>query len=393
MYKLTDAQRNKLFKGESITIKPSQIAKDGLQYFTKGHSDKILRKLKKGKGHRVKLTKADFKALRSKALEGTGFRDWLKRGWNKVKGKVVDKAKEIKRKAKNTVQDLKNMVSKDADVRNNTWAKVGMKAANQVSKKLLDKTPLGNIPVVSGLIENQIDKGFKKAADKAGIEGYGKKKKIDFKMKPKNVHNEKHDLEGESIMEDVSSYVKSKGQDYIKKTMPMIKEKATAKAKEIGKKAVDRINPLKKRAEKKVSQAREYVSDRREALNDALEATNMKKSLNKILEDLRNETSSGEGLRLDRSGRGMRLHGRSVLNTQLNTGNPNVDVNFPNFQSDFLLSNSQALVGAIPDQIFYGDMMSNSIYNKKPMYDDVSSTHPADILNPFVEIGDHGFHF
>ena len=74
MYKLTDKQRDRLFKGESITIRPTQLADDGIQYFTRGHNEKIKRKLLKGKGHRVRLTKADFKNLRSKAMEGIGFR-------------------------------------------------------------------------------------------------------------------------------------------------------------------------------------------------------------------------------------------------------------------------------------------------------------------------------
>jgi len=165
MYQLSKAQENKLFKGESITIKPSQLAESGKQYFTKGHHNKIMRKLQKGKGHRVKLSKAAYKALRSKAMEGSGFLDWLRR----QKDTLV-------RKAKNTRTDLKNMISKDADTRNNAWKKVGMKAANKVAKTLVDKTPIGKIPIVSGIIDNQIDKGFKKAADKAGIEGYGKKK-------------------------------------------------------------------------------------------------------------------------------------------------------------------------------------------------------------------------
>ena len=124
MYKLTDKQRDRLFKGESITIRPTQLADDGIQYFTRGHSEKIRRKLMKGKGHRVKLSKADFKNLRSKSMEGAGFRSWLKRGWNRVRNAVEDKAEEIKRKAKNSVQDVKNMVSRDSDTRNNAWKKV-----------------------------------------------------------------------------------------------------------------------------------------------------------------------------------------------------------------------------------------------------------------------------
>ena len=49
-------------------------------------------------------------------------------------------------------------------------------------------------------------------------------------MKPKTPK----DLEGESIMEDVSSYVKSKGQDYIKKTMPMIVPRSSSIPTEMG---------------------------------------------------------------------------------------------------------------------------------------------------------------
>lgn len=394
MYKLSETQRNKLFKGESILIKPSMIADDGVQYFTRGHHDKIMRKLKKGKGHRVQLTKADFKNLRSKSMEGAGFRSWLRRGWNKVRNTVEDKANEIKRKARNSVQDVKNMVSRDADTRNNAWKKMGMKSANFAAKKLLDKTPLGGIPVVSGLIEDQIDKGFKKAASKAGIEGYGKKK-IEFKMKPKKLSNEV-DFEGEGIAQDVASYIKSKGSEYIKKKAPELKEKAISKAREkateYGKKALDKIKPFKKKVQKKISEASDYVDERSKAIDESLDAGNFKLSLQKILDDLRNE-SSGNGLRLDRRGRGLRLSRGGNIG-ELFPSQPNPNVYYPNFQSDFLPSNNQSIAGAIPDQIFYGDMMSNSIFKKKPYNpSEISGNQSRDILNPYVQTGDHGFHF
>ena len=66
MYQLSKTQENKLFKGESITIKPSQLTEHGKEYFTKGHHNKIMRKLQKGKGHRVKLSKANYKHLVTK---------------------------------------------------------------------------------------------------------------------------------------------------------------------------------------------------------------------------------------------------------------------------------------------------------------------------------------
>ena len=108
---------------------------------------KIMRKLSKGKGMRTKLTQADFKHLMSKKMQGAGFRDWLA---------------SLKRKAKNTVQDVKNMVSRDAKTRNQAWAKAVMKSTNFALKKAL---PTSKIPGLNKLAQMGIDKATKKIAD------------------------------------------------------------------------------------------------------------------------------------------------------------------------------------------------------------------------------------
>jgi hypothetical protein len=379
MYQLSKTQENKLFKGESITIKPSQLMENGKEYFTSGHNNKIMRKLQKGKGHRVKLSKADYKHLRSKSMQGSGFMDWLR----KQKDTIV-------RKSKNTGKDLKNMVSRDADTRNNAWKKVGMKAANKVAKTLVDKTPIGKIPVVSGIIDNQIDKGFKKAAEKAGIQGYGHKKdkKIEFKMKPKE-----HDIEGEGIMDDVSSYIASKGKDYIAKNVPKLKNKAKEKAQQVAKKVIDKVNPYKVKAKKKAAEIKDVISERANAIENSEKASNLKLSLQKLIDDIKQE-SSGSGLRLDRRGHGLRLsRGGQLRNVDLISPSPNVPVFIPNVQSDFLPSNSQAMNGAMADQVFYGDMMSNSIFAQRntPRVEVSSQSYKSDILNPYLDHSDHAF--
>lgn len=76
------------------------------------------------------------------------------------------------------------------------------------------------------------------------------------------------------------------------------------------------------------------------------------------------ETNTGEGLRLDKRGRTLRLSRGGALNTDLVNPNPNVSVYTPNFQSDFLPSNCQAMSGSLPPQIYMGDMMSNSVFRQ-----------------------------
>ena len=99
-------------------------------------------------------------------------------------------------------------------------------------------------------------------------------------------------------------------------------------------------------------------------------------------------------MRLDRRGSGLRLsRGGNIRNVDLISPSPNVPVFIPNVQSDFLPSNSQAMNGAMADQIFYGDMMSNSIFAQRntPRVEISSQSYKSDILNPYLDHSDHAF--
>ena len=377
-FKLGKIQENKLFKGESIVIKPSQISEEGKNYFTPGHANKIMRRLAKGRGHKVKLSKADYKHLMSKKMEGAGFRDWF----NRMKNKVRDKARVIKRKAVNTVKDVKNLAKGDK----NTWKKVGMKSANFVAKKLLDKTPLGGIPVVSGLIEDQIDKGFKKAAEKAGIQGYGKKKKKNqipiegqgHPQTPKKISFKQ--TEGDGIKEDVVDFVKEKGKDFIMKKGNEIKEKGKQYVK---KRTTDIMNKKNKVKES----VKNYLDNK-----TADKVEDFKLSLKKLISDLK----GGEGLRLSR-GDGLYLsRGGNIRNVDLvNPNTVNVNPEVPNFGTDFLPSNHQGM-NPISSYMFYGDQMTNSLFNQVAKNSSSNMNLEAGVgtpLNPYIDTSDMGIRF
>ena len=84
-----------------------------------------------------------------------------------------------------------------------------------------------------------------------------------------------------------------------------------------------------------------------------------------------------------------------MQNVDLVSTNMNPDNYVPNFSSDFLPSNSQAMNGSMPDALFYGNHISNSIFKKLHNENVNTNVHTAksNILNPYYDASDHSFKF
>lgn len=89
---LTDSQYKNLSKGKSVNVSSSNVGSGHTVFLTQRQINKVQKNLGLGKGTRISLSQDQ---MDYNVQHGSGFRDWVKKGWNAVKDPVKNFGKTL----------------------------------------------------------------------------------------------------------------------------------------------------------------------------------------------------------------------------------------------------------------------------------------------------------